>query len=65
MKTNKLILVAFVLMSNLTFSQANIEEFSFWNQPIVGLRMYEVIIAIVAILGIVYVAYASSVVKTK
>lgn len=64
MKTNKLILVAFVLMSNLTFSQAS-TEVGFWNQPIIGLKMFELIIAIFAVIGIVYIAYATSVVKKK
>lgn len=63
MKTNKLILVAFVLMSNLTFSQT--EEAGFWSQDVVGFKLYELVIAIAAFIGLFIISYFVSTSKEK
>ena len=62
MKTNTLILVAFVLMSNLTFSQT--ESTGIWND-IVGFKMFDLLIAAVAIVGLFFLAYLASREKKK
>ena len=62
MKTNKLILVAFVLMSNLTFSQT--ESGGMWDS-IAGLKMFELLIAAVAVIGLFVLAYLASKEKKK
>lgn len=62
MKTNKLILVAFVLMSNLTFSQT---ESSNFISDLTGLKMFELLIAGVLIVGLFFVAYLASREKKK
>jgi uncharacterized BrkB/YihY/UPF0761 family membrane protein len=66
MKTKKLILVVFVLMSNLTFSQADqLNNVGFWNQNVVGFKLYELVIAITVFVGLFIISYFVSTAKEK
>ena len=63
MKTNKLILAAFVLMSNITFSQT--QKAGFWSQDVAGLKLIEVVIAVVAFIGLFIISYFVSTANKK
>lgn len=64
MKARMLLILLLLGVSNLGFGQAqDVEEISFWNQRFMGLQVFEIVIAVVAVFAVVFVAYKLSVSK--